>query len=130
MADPVAHPDKGGAGRIDRSLLARIAPEVIFQSAPVEFGHRPARRGVVDQDPVPLLLVLPVRCLERETQTLLDDRARYRTGEVESPAHGASRRQDLIDGEWQYGRARIGDRRHVAPSDRDFPRFTSPPPRN
>ena len=93
-ADPL------GLGR--RVVDLRFGPgagpgDVGVHAGAVEVGHLRLRRRVLDEDPLPELLVGAVGRLERQLQALLDDRPRDRPRQVEAAPHRPGRRQHLVD---------------------------------
>jgi len=82
--------DRGALG-----ALLRRAGDVVVHRGAVDVGHRRARGRVVDEHPVPHLLVGTVRCLERDAEAVLHLGALDPSRQVESLADGASGREDL-----------------------------------
>jgi hypothetical protein len=63
---------------------------------PVQVGEAGLAHGLVDGEPPPPLHVAAGRGLRRNLHALADQRPRHRPVEVEAPAHGARRRQQLV----------------------------------
>src|SRR5439155_11721548 len=92
--------------RVGRPVLAKTRrepwPVAVVVPRPVQLDEGALAIGVSDDDPVPWLPVGRGRRLQGDLDALGDDFARHRSGEVESPAHRARRREQLIGSEVEH----------------------------